>query len=128
MQDQETLPEEHESLWRLTFGPAIWALHFLLSYGSAAVYCAKWAGRDGPLGPVRLAVAVYTLLALAGIGLTAWRAYGRHRHGSATVPHDFATAADRHRFLGFATLLLCGLSAVGTVYVAMAALFLQSCR
>jgi hypothetical protein len=122
------LPETKDSLWLLVFGPAIWALHFLLSYVTAAVYCAKlWQPGQG-LTPVQVAVAVYTALALIGIGITGWRGYRQHRFGTATAPHDFATAADRHRFLGFSTLLLCGLSSVATLYVALAAALVGSCH
>ncbi len=124
----EPPPERRESLWILTVSPAIWAAHFLLCYLTAAVWCAKLAGRDASLGGVRWAVAVYTVIALAGILVTAWKGYLRHEHGTAAVPHDFDTPADRHRFLCFATLLLSGLSAVAVVYAALAAVFIGSCR
>lgn len=120
--------EKRESLWLLTISPTIWAVHFLLCYVTAAVWCAKLAARSAALGWVRTAVAAYTALALAGILTTAWRGYLRHRHGTATVPHDFDSPADRHRFLGFATLLLSGLSAVAVLYVALAVVFIGSCR
>jgi hypothetical protein len=38
------LPEANESLWLLVASPVIWAAHFLLCYGTAAVWCAKVAG------------------------------------------------------------------------------------
>lgn len=120
--------ERRESLWILTVSPTIWAAHFLLSYVTAAVWCAKAADRAASLAGVRTAVAVYTAVALAGILVTAWCGYRRHEHGTAAVPHDFDTPADRHRFLGFATLLLSGLSAVAVVYVALSAVFIGSCR
>ena len=44
--------------------PTIWAAHFLLCYVTAAIWCAKVAGPDGSLGGVRVAIAVYTVLAL----------------------------------------------------------------
>lgn len=122
------LPEEHESLWILIASPVLWAVHFLLCYLTAAIWCAKLAGPDGSLGGVRVAIAVYTVLALLGIGITGWFAFRRYSFGSATVPHDFDTPADRHRFLGFATLLLSALSAVATFYVALAAVFIGSCH
>ena len=121
-------PEGRESLWMLTISPAIWAAHFLACYLTAAIWCAKFVGRSGSLGSVRIAIAVYTAVALAGIGVTAWVGYRRHRHGTATVPHDFDTPEDRHRFLGFATLLLSGLSAVATIFVALVAVFVRSCE
>lgn len=121
-------PEKRESLWILTVSPTLWAAHFLLCYVTAAVWCARVVGREGSLDGVRAAVAAYTAAALAGILVTAWRGYLRHEHGTAAVPHDFDTPADRHRFLGFATLLLSGLSAVAVVYVALSAVFIGSCR
>lgn len=121
------LHEEKESLWLLVASPAIWALHFLASYLTAAIWCAKVAGPVGSLGDARIYIAVYTVVALLGIGITSWRGFRKHSFGSATVPHDFDTPEDRHRFLGFATILLSGLSAVATIYVALTAIFVESC-
>ena len=108
----------------LAVSPTIWAVHFLLSYITAAIWCAKVAA---PLGPVRIAIAVYTVVALAAIGMVAWHGTRQHRYGGSTLPHDFDTAEDRHRFMGFATLLLSGLSVVATIFVAMTALFFDTC-
>ena len=121
------LPEKRESLWLLTLSPVVWSAHFLLSYATAAVWCAKLAGPGGSLGGARTAIAVFTALALAVIGITGWIGYRRHSYGDASTPHDFDSPEDRHRFLGFATLLLSALSAVGTVYVALAAVFIGTC-
>lgn len=121
-------PERRESLWMLTISPAIWSAHFLACYLTAAIWCAKFAGRSGSLEEVRVAIGVYTVVALVGIGITGWIGYRRHSHGTATVPHDFDTPEDRHRFMGFATLLLSGLSAVATIFVALVALFVRSCQ
>lgn len=122
-------PAEHEeSLWWLALGPCIWAAHFLACYWTAALWCARVAAPGGPLGGVRTAIAVYTALALAGIAFTGWHGLHRHRLGSGATPHDYDSPEDRHRFLGFATLLLAALSAVATVYVALAAVFFGSCR
>lgn len=125
--EREAPPERRENLWVLTFAPLIWSVHFVLSYATAAVWCAKFVGRSGPLDNARIAVGIYTLIALFGIGLTFWAGFRRSTFGQATAPHDFDTAADRHRFLGFATLLLSSLSFVATVYVALAILFIRSC-
>ena len=61
----------------------IWAAHFLLSYITAAIWCAKVAGPDGSLGVVRVAIAMYTVLALSGIGVIGWSAFRRHSYGAA---------------------------------------------
>ncbi|HEX7029679.1 MAG TPA: hypothetical protein VF254_03720 [Gammaproteobacteria bacterium] len=120
--------EKNESLWWLPAAPAVWFAHFMLSYVTAATWCAKVMERSAAVSPVRIAVAIYTVLALAAIIAIGWRAYRHHRYGNAGLPHDRDTPADRHRFLGFATLLLCGLSFIATVYVALAAVFIGSCR
>jgi hypothetical protein len=122
------LREERESLWRLVAPPAIWAAHLLLSYCTAAIYCEKVAEHDGSLGPVRIAIAIYTAVGLAGIGYFGIHGYRRHRYGDSTLPHDFDSPEDRHRFLGFATLLLSGLSAVAVLWQALPAVFTGSCR
>jgi hypothetical protein len=124
----ELLPERTVHLLMLAAAPAIWILHFLLSYVTVAIWCARIAGPGGPLGGARTAIAWYTIFALAGIALVGWSGYTRHRHGTETQPHDSDMPEARHRFLGFATLLLAGLSAVATVYVAMSAMFFQTCH
>ncbi|HEX5733576.1 MAG TPA: hypothetical protein VF131_12145 [Blastocatellia bacterium] len=126
-QENHETHEKNQNLWLLTAAPAIWAGHFLLSYITASIWCAKLVGADGSLWGVRVAIAVYTVVALAGIGMIGWSGYRRHRYGSETVPHDFDTPEDRHRFLGFATLLLAALSAVATIYIALAAVFIGRC-
>jgi hypothetical protein len=140
------------SLWLLTIAPAIWAAHFLLCYVSAAIWCAKFAPPGGSLGSIRAAIAWYTAVALVGITVIGWEGFRRHSDpstglgagpstglgagpstglgagGTEATTHDLDSAEDRHRFLGFATLLLAGLSAVGVLYAAVAATFFESCR
>jgi hypothetical protein len=119
--------EKNQSLWLLTASPVMWAAHFLLSYGTASVWCAKVAGPGGALGGVRVAIVVYTVVALAGIGIIGWIGYRRHSHGASSLPHDDDTPEDRHRFLGFSTLLLSALSAVAVVYAALVVVFFKDC-
>ena len=116
------------SLWLLTIGPTIWAVHLLLSYITAAVWCAKFVPAGGPLDGVQTAVLWYTVVALLGIGGIAWEGWRRHQHGTEATTHDLDTREDRFRFLGFATLLLSGLSAVGVIYAALAAQYFNTCR
>jgi len=121
-------PESRASLWKLIGGPTVWAVHFLLSYVTAAIWCAKSVGVAAPLGNARIALAAYTVLALIAIAVLGWRGWRQHRRESVSLPHDAASAADRHRFLGFATLLLCGLSFVAVVYMAIAMSVIGTCR
>ena len=119
--------EARESLWALFLGPTIWASHFLMSYTSAAIWCAKRASAD--IGPLRWTIAAYTIVALLLLALSAHRGFRHHSYGeSSGPPHDRDTPEDRHRFLGFASLLLCGLAAVAILYSAMTMLFVGSCR
>lgn len=121
-------PLDKGSLWLLTMAPTIWAAHLLLSYITAAVWCARFAGATATLGGVRTAVAWYTGVALVGIAAVGWEGFRRHRYGTEATTHDLDSPEDRHRFLGFATLLLAGLSAVAVVYAALAATFFETCR
>jgi len=123
-------PEHEESLWALTVAPGIWAAHFLLSYGSASVWCARAGAASASLDGVRAAIAIYTVVALVGIAVTGVAGYRRHGrgHGLETTGHDFDSADGRHRFLGFAVMLLAGLSAVATIFTALPAVFIDTCR
>lgn len=116
-----------DRLWWLTIAPSVWAIHFLTTYLTSAIHCAKFADTEGDARVVRWLVAAFTLVA---IGLIAWVgtiSYRRHRMGDSTAPHDFASQADQQRFLGFAALLLSLLSGVATLFTAMVFIFLGTC-
>jgi hypothetical protein len=119
---------DHYSLWLLTIAPTIWAAHLLLCYITAAIWCAKFVPYGGGLGGVRTAIGWYTAVALGGIALIGWEGLRRHRYGTAATTHDLDSVEDRHRFLGFATVLLAGLSALGVFYAALAAAYFETCR
>jgi hypothetical protein len=124
----ERLPEKHESLWLLAGPPLVWAGHFLLSYVTAAVWCAKLVGRFGTLGSARSALFVYTGLALLGIAWLGFVGYKHHQRAEKSAPHDRDTPEGRHAFIGLATLLLAGLSAIAVVYSGLPALLIGSCH
>ena len=111
----------------LVASPTIWAVHFLASYVTAAIWCAKFAGEAGSLAPARFAIAVYTVGALLGIGWTGWLGYRRGGLRQDTMPHDDPSPVDRYRFFGSATLLLSLLSGVATLFVAAVILFVETC-
>ncbi|MDF1587048.1 transmembrane prediction [Marinimicrococcus flavescens] len=116
------------SLIVLSLGPTIWAVHFLASYVTAAIWCEK-AGLGATLSPVQLLVGIFTLAALVAIGalgLSAWRHWGYLENEG--PPHDADTEEERGRFLGLATLLLSGLSFVAVIYVALPVVFIADCR
>ena len=124
----DTVAERQASIWMLTVSPTIWSVHFGLCYITGAIWCAKAPAAVAPLGGVRTVVVVLTLLALAGIAATGWRGYRAHTYGNASVPHDDDTPEDRHRFMGFATLLLSGLSALAVIYAALVVVFIRTCE
>ena len=125
---KRALREENESLFWLTVAPMTWMVHLLGSYLTVSIVCGKLVARDAPIDGARLLIGAYTIVALAVIGVVGWRGLHRHRRGPTSRPHHADTAHDRHGFLGFATLLLSLLSAVGVIYVALAAVFFGSCR
>ena len=124
----EPEPLDQRSLWLITIAPLIWAMHLLLCYATSAVWCAKFVSFGGPLGGVRVAIIWYTVVSLAGIACIGWEGFRRHRHGTEATTHDLDTAGDRRRFLGFTTLLLSVLSAIGVAYAAIAAASFETCR
>jgi hypothetical protein len=120
-------PNDEMSLWRLAAPPVIWAAHFVLSYGTAAIWCAKYAGPDGSLSGARVAIAAYTIVALVLAGWVGRRALVRYRAVS-SAPEGADRPDSRQRFLAFTGLLLAGLSAVAILYAALAAVFIGDCR
>lgn len=126
-----TTAESRQRLWIVPASPVIWSVHFMACYITAALWCGVVVGREGPLTSARLAIGVYTVIALAAIAAVGWLGWRAHRHqaeGGAEPPHDADSPEDRHRFLGFATLLLSGLSGVATIYSALAAVFIETCQ
>jgi len=121
------LHEKNERLWVIAVSPAIWATHFVVSYATAAIWCAKVAGRDGSLSGARWAIFAYSVAALAAIALVGWNGWRAHGYRGGRIPHDADTPEDRHRLLGAATALLSGLSAIAVVYAASVIAFVRSC-
>lgn len=117
-----------DNLWQLIAGPTIWSIYLLVVYVAAAIVCAK-GGTAADFQTLRLAVLGLGLAALAIIGYAGVYAWRRWRRGEeALPPHDDDTETSRHQFLALATLLLCGVSFVATVFVALPALFFAGCR
>lgn len=128
---EEEFAEEEASLARITFGPLIWAAHFLASYAATAVLCAKLPEPREHLDLLRWGIGAATLLALGAIAWIGWRSFRQWREGNEDGPlEDDADGSgeDRHQFLGHAAFLLAVISFIGTVYTAMPALLAASCR
>lgn len=122
------VPRQIESLWTLFTAPTIWAVHFLVCYVGAAVYCAKRDLLAYDFTIVRSGIGIVTAVALLGILASGWLAWRQWGFGTADPPHDRADADDRARFQGFATLLLSALSFVAVVFTALPALMISECN
>jgi uncharacterized membrane protein len=124
------------NLITLVTPPTVWALHFLVSYTVAAAYCAKtmadarvFTGTEWPdISVARLVILIATAVALVVVALCTRQAWGHWRSGDVEPPFDDPSFDGRQGFLGFATLLLCGLSFVGVIFVALPAAFIGDCR
>ncbi|QEG01317.1 hypothetical protein Mal15_53930 [Stieleria maiorica] len=115
-------------LWAIVSAPAIWAMHFLASYMTAAVFCAKFADSDGSAGEVQLAVMIYTVIALLLIVAIAVIGFRHHHHGRQFTSHDDSGRDAQRRMIGFSTFLLALLSAVATVFTALVLVFVGTCH
>ena len=121
----ELVVERKTGFWGLLAPPAVWAAHFLLSYGVASVYCAK-LGADAGLSPVRWFIAGLTgaaFLGLAVLGLKGRALWRSDDQAAAAAPE----LAARQRFIGATTLLLTGLAAFATLLSALVAVFVSTC-
>jgi hypothetical protein len=128
---EQAFAEERASLVRITVGPLIWAGHFVLSYGGAAVFCAKLPQASEHLALLSGGIGVATAAALAGIAWQGRRSFYQWRRGNAgslTDDDDDGSSEDRHQFLGHAALLLAVISAIGVIYTALPAFLTATCR
>lgn len=124
------------NLITLITAPTVWALHFLVSYVAASAYCAKtmadarvFTGTSWPdITVARLVILTATILAIAVIALCTRQAWGHWQGGDNEPPYDEPSFEGRQGFFGFSTLLLCGLSFVGVIFVALPAVFIGDCR
>jgi hypothetical protein len=120
--------ESRQRLWIVPAPLVVWAAHFLLCYVTAALWCGMVAGRLGPLGLARTAIFLYTVAALLAIGTIGWLGYRAHAVHARGAAHQADSPEARHGFLGFATMLIAGLSTVAVIYTAMAAIFIGGCQ
>ena len=129
-EEDRAFAEEADTLWQITLGPLIWAVHFAASYAAAAVTCAKLTGEmDHSLDWLRLGIGVGTAVALALIAWVGWRAWRAWDFlDDWDYVHGGDASEDRHEFLGHAAFLLAGLSFIGVCYTALPALLIESCR
>lgn len=129
-EERRTFAEEASSLWLITLSPLVWAVHFVLCYGGAALYCSRFAPAEfGPVPFMRVSVAGITVLALGIIFYVGWVSWRQWDFlNDYDYEHERAIGEHRHEFLGHAAFLLSVMSAIAVVYVAMPAIFVETCR
>ncbi|NDV00298.1 hypothetical protein [Pseudoroseicyclus tamaricis] len=118
--------EESESLWRIAFAPAIWAIHFVVCYAWVSLVCVKFGGDPAVMRVSLLAISAVALAAIAWLGWRAFRQWNVRDTGDFTNPEG--EAEDRHEFLGHAAFLLAIISAIGVIYVSMPLIIIEGCR
>lgn len=117
-------PFRHRSIWHMVLAPVVWSLYFATVYAITALDCAKTGTPD----VARPAIAVLTALALALIGGLTWRSWRQWDYlNDYDYEHDHPTVEHRREFLGHAGFLLGVVSAIGTLFVGLPAVFIRSC-
>lgn len=117
---------DRDSLIGMVGGPLVWTVHFLVVYVLTAVSCAFGFASAEALGPVSLvliAVSAAALAAIGGLGMVARRRLRRLAGGPGRDPET-----GRQRFMAFAALLLCVLSAIAVVYETIPVFVLPPCQ
>ena len=120
------LSERSERLWVPVAAPVIWAIHFMACYITAALWCGRFAPASS-VGGLRLMIAAYSVVAMAGIAGLFMHGRRRRRSLLPTRAHDDDTPEDRRHFMAFMTMLLAGLSLVATAFTALAAVLVDGC-
>lgn len=110
-------PFTRNHLLSLVSAPLIWAGHFLLCYLLVSLACAL--GMPG----AKAGIAMFTLLALALIGFSAWSNYRKWKFSR----HGGTPDAPLHTFFALNAMMLCAMSAVALVWVAFPAALLPVC-
>ncbi|WP_375261687.1 hypothetical protein [Palleronia sp.] len=115
----------HRNLFRMILAPSIWAIHFLLAYCTAAIWCAKGLGDPDTL---TLIVTGYTAAAevvIVILGLKMWTQWDYL--DDYDYVHSESTDEHRREFLGHAGFMLACLSFVAVIFNTMPAWFAGTC-
>lgn len=116
---------KRNSLLSMVSAPAIWAVHFFLSYEIVSLACA--GGYLGPwavdLTAIRISIGAVTLAAvglLAHIALINYQKWQRARRSG-------RVGGNMSEFFALCSMRLCGLSAIALIWVAFPAFVLSPC-
>lgn len=112
-----------DPIWLPVVAPLIWSMHFTVCYIWAALACGRFGG--APLDSMLIAL---TAVAIVPIAVLFLRALTQLRFELPDQPHDDPTPEDRNKFMAFTTLLLAGMSGIGTLFVGVAAWAVGGCQ
>ena len=115
----------HRSLFRMVAAPTVWAVHFLLVYATAAIWCAKGWGPEGTLVALITAFTVVAEVVIGALALEMWRQWDYLDDHD--YIHDQPTDEHRREFLGHAGFMLACLSFVAVLFSTFPAWFAGSC-
>ena len=119
-------PHAPDPLWVPLLSPIIWSTHFTISYIWAAMACGRFASRAA--GSLDLTLMVTTGIAVIPIGVLFMRGFRQLGYRLPDQPNDDGTPEDRARFMSYMTMLLAGISAIGTLFVGIASFSVGGCQ
>ncbi|QBQ55719.1 hypothetical protein [Nitrosococcus wardiae] len=118
-------PLKSDHLLSMVSAAIIWIIHFLLSYGIVSLACAYGYARSRLLGlnSVMLGIGFTTVVALILLIYTAAINYRKWRHELNLSASDISPSP----FIALNSMLLCGLSIIAVLWVALPSLMLPPC-
>lgn len=114
-------PFTRDHLLSLVSAPLIWALHFLSCYVLVSLSCAFGFGGVG------IGIGIVTLAALALIGAIGLANYRTWKQSRSVIRHTAVPDAQVRAFFSLNAMMLCALSAVALIWVAVPAAMLPPC-
>ncbi|SPJ23451.1 hypothetical protein [Palleronia abyssalis] len=116
----------HRNIFRMIAAPTVWAIHFLLVYCTAALWCARdW----GSIGALQAVIFGYTAVCLILVGILGWQMWRQWDYfDDNDYIHDQSTDEHRREFLGHAGFMLACLSFVAIIFDTMPAIFAATCQ
>lgn len=115
-----------DPLWVPLVSPIIWSIHFTVCYIWAATACGRFAPRFA--GSLELALIVLSATALVPIAVLFVRGFRQLNYRLPDQPNDDGTPEDRTMFMSYMTMLLAGLSGIGTIFIGAASVSVGGCQ
>lgn len=120
-----------DSLAGIIVGPILWSIYFVLSYIVSGLVCSLGYSETTVAGmnPVQLVLLLVGLLIALFIVAAGMQAHRGRRQLRSLIAENEAeeSALQRHDFLYLASLLLCGFSLIGVIWLGMAAAIAPIC-